>query len=139
MVEDWPWNGDLLRRFREYKMGDLLIKWAAISGALMTAASMMPSVQIRSWGAAFGGAAIFGIANLLLGWLLTLVAKIVLFLPAVVTLGLVYLVVPVGVNMILLKMADRATGDDMVIHGVSALLTLSLAVTVTTGLVNRLL
>ena len=117
----------------------LLIKWAAISGALMVAGSMMPSVQIRSWGAAFGGAAMFGIANVLLGWLLTLIAKIVLFLPALVTLGLVYLIVPVGVNMILLKMADRATGEDMVIHGLPALLTLSLTVTITAGLVNKLL
>ena len=120
-------------------MIDLVLKWAAISGILMVAASGLPTVRIKSWAAAFGGAAIFGVANLLLGSVLAIVAKLVTFPIAILSFGLVWLVIPIGVNMVMLKIADQATGDDMVIDGIPALFGLSTAVTITSALMNWVL
>ena len=62
-------------------MIDVLIQWAALSMTLMGAAVIMQGVTIRSWRAAVAAAATFGLANVLLGWLLTFLVKVIVFLP----------------------------------------------------------
>ena len=120
-------------------MLDLAIKWVGFSAVLMAAAAMMPKVRIQSWGAAFAGVAVFGIANILLGWLLTTIAKVLLFLPGILSLGLVWLLIPVLVNMVLLKVAIGATEKGIEVDGLGALATLALSLTVTGGAMNALL
>ena len=120
-------------------MIDLAIKWGVLSAVLMAAASGLPSVHIKNWGAAMGGAAVFGVANVVLGWILTFVAKVITFPIAILTFGLVWVVIPIGVNMVMLKIADNATGDDMTIKGLPALLGLSTAVTATSAIMNAIL
>ena len=105
----------------------LLIKWAVLSGVLMGAAALMPTVKVRSWPAAIAGAAVFGIANVLLGWLLTFVATIL-------TLGLFGLLVPIVVNMVLLKIADQYTGEGLNLGDLPSLFGLSAVVSLTSYL-----
>lgn len=120
-------------------MFDLLIKWVAYAGVLMAAASMMKSVHVRSWGAAFGGAAVFGVANVLLGWLLGFLIKVFALPITIITLGLFLLVVPVLVNMVLLKIADNASGDDVQIESTGGLFGLATVVSVTGFALEKLL
>ncbi|MEE2789130.1 MAG: phage holin family protein [Myxococcota bacterium] len=119
-------------------MVDLIIKWGVLSSVLMAAAAGLPTVKVRNWGAAFGGAAVFGIANLLLGSALGFIAKIITFPAAILSFGLVWLVIPIVVNMAMLKIADHATGDDLMISGLPALVGLSTAMTVTSAVLNWL-
>ncbi len=118
---------------------DTLIKWAALSGTLMAAAVIMQGVTIRSWRAAVAAAATFGLANILLGWLLTFLVKVIAFLPSLLTFGLVGLFVPVVVNMFLLKIADDATGDGLEVKGLSTLFGLSAAVTASSAVTGWML
>ena len=120
-------------------MIDLAIKWAAYSAVLMGAAQMLPTVQVRSWGSAFGVVAVFGVANVLLGFLLKIILGILLFLPAILSLGLVYGLIPIIVNMVLLKVADGATGDDLEIKGVPTLAGLAGALTATGYVLGQVL
>ena len=112
-------------------MTSLAIKWAVLSGVLGIAAAVMPGVKVKSPLSAVAGAAIFGVANVLLGWLLKGVMGFLLFLPSILTLGLVGLLVPIVANMVLLKLADHYTGDEFKIEGISTLFALSTAVSVT--------
>ena len=120
-------------------MIDVLIQWAALSATLMGAAVIMQGVTIRSWRAAVAAAATLRLANVLLGWLLTFLVKVIVFLPNIVTFGLLSLFVPVAVNMVLLKLADDVTGDGLEVDGVSTLFGLSAAVTATSAITGWML
>ena len=96
-------------------------------------------VTIRSWRAAVAAAAVLGLANVLLGWLLTFLVKVIVFLPNIFTFGLLSLFVPVAVNMVLLKIADDATGDGLEVDGVSTLFSLSAAVTASSAITGWML
>ena len=82
---------------------------------------------------------VFGLANVALGWLLELLAGIILFLPGLLTLGLLWLLIPVIVNMVLLKIADGVTGDDLKIDSFTGLIGLSLSITVGMGALKYLM
>ena len=120
-------------------MFDLMVKWVGFSAVLMAAAALMPKVRIQTWGAAFLGVAVFGAANVLLGGILSFVAKILFALPNLLTLGLIWLLIPVAVNMILLRWAIEATDEGIEVEGLGALATLALTLTVTGGAMNALL
>ena len=120
-------------------MFDMMIKWVGFSTVLMAAAVVMPSVRIRSWGAAFLGAAVFGVANVLLGTMLTFLAKVLLALPNLLTLGLTWLLIPVAVNMLMLRIAIGATDEGIKVDGLGALAGLALTLTITGGAINALL
>lgn len=115
----------------------LLWKWAVISGVFMGAAALTPQIRVRSWPAAFGAAAAFGVANVLLGWLVKVLLKVVLFLPAVLTLGLAYAVVPILVNMLMLKLADHLLEDALEIRGIGPLFGLACAMSLASALLFR--
>ncbi|MFL5306803.1 MAG: phage holin family protein, partial [Polyangia bacterium] len=61
------------------------------------------SVKIRSVGSAVVVAIVFSVLNFFLGWLI----RVALFLPAILTLGLLFLVLPFIVNTILLWLTDK--------------------------------
>lgn len=109
----------------------LLWKWAVLSGVFMAAAALLPQVKVRSWGAAAGAALVFGVANALLGWLLGGITAVVLFLPNFITFGLL---VPLVVNMALLKLTDVVVEEDLDIEGWRGLLGTSAAVSVAAAL-----
>ncbi|MEE2757057.1 MAG: phage holin family protein [Myxococcota bacterium] len=110
---------------------ELLYKWAVLSAVLLVAAAALPNVKIKSPFAAVFGAAVFGVMNVICGWFLETIMGMILFLPRILTFGLLGVLVPIGVNMILLKMATGATDGDIEIDGLAGLAALSAIVSAT--------
>jgi putative membrane protein len=75
------------------------IHWILKAVSLLIVARVLPGIQVSGLGAAFLAAAVIGIASATLGLLL----KIVLFPFAILTLGLIYLLV----NGLMLKIASE--------------------------------
>ncbi len=83
----------------------ILVSWLVLSFAVWVTARVLPGFHVRSFGSAVVVSAIFGLLNLLLGWLF-------FTLMTVVTLGLAWLlafVTRVVVNAIILKITDAVT------------------------------
>jgi len=81
---------------------NLLLSWAILTVAVWITAQVLPGVHVKSFGSAFGVAAIFGVLNFFLGWLIFTVF-------AIGTLGVALLLAFITrwiVNAILLKMTD---------------------------------
>jgi len=112
----------------------LLAKWAAVTVVFIAAAAVLPKVKIRSWPSALLAAAVLGVLNVLLGWLFKAVFGVLLFLPAVLTFGLAWLLLPVLVNAVLLKITDAAVGDRFSVSGAGTVLLLATAVSVAQAL-----
>lgn len=90
----------------------LLLSWVILSLAVYLTAVILPGFHVRSVGGAFVVAALFGVLNFFLGWLLFAVL-------AIGTLGLALLlafITRVVVNAILLSLVDRLT-DALKIDG----------------------
>lgn len=83
----------------------LLLSWLILSFAVWLTAVVLPGFHIKSVGSAILVAAIFGILNFLLGWLLFAVFT-------VATLGIAWLLAFITrwiINAILLLLTDRLT------------------------------
>lgn len=79
-----------------------LISWLILSLAVWLTALVLPGVRIRSFGSAIVVAAIFGVLNFFLGWLLMLFA-------GVLTLGVAWLLAFITrwiIDAIFLKITD---------------------------------
>jgi putative membrane protein len=84
---------------------ELILSWLILSVAVWLTAAILPGVHVKSFGSALLVAAIFGVLNFLLGWLLFAVFT-------VVTLGIAYLLAFITrwiINAILLMVTDRLT------------------------------
>lgn len=88
-------------------MTHLLLHFAVLTGTVLLLAKLMPGVRINNFKGAATVAVVFGGLNLLVGWLVTLALKAVLFLPAILTLGLAWVLVPLLANAILLWITDK--------------------------------
>jgi len=80
----------------------LLASWLILTVSVWVTAAILPGFHVRSFGSSFGVAAIFGVLNFFLGWLLFTVF-------AVGTLGIALLLAFITrwiVNAILLKLTD---------------------------------
>jgi putative membrane protein len=64
-------------------------------------------VYVRSAGAALGVAVVFSVLNFFLGWFI----RALLFVPGLLTLGLLFLFVPFIVNAVLLWVTDKLMGS----------------------------
>jgi putative membrane protein len=82
----------------------ILIHLAVLTVTVLLAARYIRGVHVKSMPAAIGVALVFSLLNFLIGWLLTAL----LFLPAILTLGLGFLVMPLVINVILLWLTDKA-------------------------------
>jgi putative membrane protein len=80
-----------------------IIHLAVLAVTVFALAHLMPSVRIRSAGTAVVVAVIFSVLNFFLGWLI----RAALFVPAVMTLGILFLFVPFIVNTVLLWLTDK--------------------------------
>jgi putative membrane protein len=90
----------------------LLLSWLILSFAVWLTAAVLPGFHVKSIGSAVLVAAIFGVLNFLLGWLLFAIFT-------VATLGLAWLLAFITrwiINAILLKLTDRLT-DHLTIDG----------------------
>jgi len=74
-----------------------------LTAAVLLLARFLPSVRVKSVGAAIVVALVFSLLNFFLGWFI----RAVLFVPAVLTLGLLFLFVPFIVNAVLLWLTDK--------------------------------
>lgn len=81
----------------------ILIHLAVLTLAVLVSARYIQGVRVKSTPAAIGVAVVFGLLNWLLAWLI----KLLLWLPAVLTLGLGFLIMPLVVNVILLWLTDK--------------------------------
>ena len=84
---------------------ELLLSWLILSLAVWVTDAVLPGFHVKSFGSALLVAAIFGILNFLLGWLLFAVFT-------VVTLGIAYLLAFLTrwiINAILLVLTDKLT------------------------------
>ena len=80
-----------------------LIHLAALAVTVYALARLLPDVHVKSAGTAFVVAVVFSVLNFFLGWLI----KAALFVPAILTLGLLFLILPFVVNTILLWITDK--------------------------------
>jgi putative membrane protein len=86
-------------------MLEILLSWLILSVAVWLTATILPGVHVQSFGSAVVVAAIFGVLNYLLGWLL-------FGIIGIATLGLGFLLAFVTrwvVNTLLLKLTGALT------------------------------
>ena len=84
-----------------------LIHIAVLCGVVLLASRVISGVKVSSVPAAIPVALVFSVSNWLLGFLLKFVVGAILFIPAVLTFGLLFFVVPLIVNAILLWLTDK--------------------------------
>jgi putative membrane protein len=80
-----------------------LLHLAALTATVLGLARFLPDVQVRSTGAAIVVAVVFSVLNFFLGWLI----HVLLFVPALLTLGLLFFFVPFIVNTVMLWLTDK--------------------------------
>ena len=88
-------------------MVNLLLHFAVLTGTVLLLAKLLPGVHIKSTRSAAMVALVFGGLNLVVGWLVVLALKALLFLPAIITLGLAWALVPFLTNVALLWVTDK--------------------------------
>ena len=84
---------------------NFLLSWLILTVAVWVTAAVLPGIHVKSFGSAFMVAALFGILNFFLGWLIFAIF-------AVATLGIAWLLAFVTrwiVNAIILKLTDALT------------------------------
>ena len=84
-----------------------LLHLAALTATVLLLERLLPSVKVRNVVSAIVVAVVFSLLNFFLGWLI----KAVLFVPAILTLGLLFLIMPFIVNTILLWLTDKLIGS----------------------------
>jgi putative membrane protein len=101
-----------------------LLHLAAIAATVLGLARFLPDVQVKGAGTAVIVAVVFSVLNFLLGWLI----PVLLFVPAVITFGLLFLFIPFVVNTAMLWLTDKVL-DSFEIKSVRALLISAGAIT----------
>jgi putative membrane protein len=81
----------------------ILLHLAAITATVLLLAKFLPSVKVKSVGSAIVVALVFSVLNFFLSWAI----RAVLFVPALLTFGLLFLFVPFIVNAVLLWLTDK--------------------------------
>jgi len=85
----------------------LLLHFAVLTGIVLLLAKLLPGVRIKSTRSAAMTALVFSGLNLLVGWLVKAALAALLFLPAIITLGLAWALVPLLTNVALLWVTDK--------------------------------
>ncbi|MGA7123914.1 MAG: phage holin family protein [Polyangiaceae bacterium] len=81
----------------------ILLHLVVLALTIFVLSRIVPDVTIRSFGTALGVAVVFSVLNFFLGWFI----RAVLFVPALLTLGVLFLFVPFIVNTALLWLTDK--------------------------------
>jgi putative membrane protein len=106
----------------------ILLHLAVLTLTVLALARLLPGVHIRSMSTAIVVAVVFSLLNFFLGWLV----KVALFVPAILTLGLLFLFLPFIVNTILLWLTDKLLRA-FEIDSFGSLLVSSLIITLVNG------
>jgi putative membrane protein len=107
----------------------ILLHLAVLTVTVLALARFLPGVRLRSAGSALVVAIVFSVLNFFLAWLI----KAVLFVPAILTLGLLFLFLPFIVNTVLLWLTDKLLGA-FEIESLGSLFISSAAITVVNGI-----
>jgi putative membrane protein len=108
-----------------------LLHLAILTVTVLGIARYVPEVRIKGVGSAIIVAVVFSVLNVALGWLL----RALLFVPALLTLGLLFLFIPFIVNTVMLWLTDKLI-DSFEIRTVRALLTSAAVLTIVNWLVH---
>lgn len=80
-----------------------LLHLVVLTLTVLVLARALPGFRIRTPSTALVVAVVFSLLNWSMGWLI----KVMLFLPAILTLGLLFLILPLIVNLIVLWVTDK--------------------------------
>jgi putative membrane protein len=80
-----------------------LLHLVVLTGTVLAIARLVTGVRVKDWKAAAIVAVVFSVTNFLLGWLI----HVLLFVPALLTLGLLFLFIPFIVNTVMLWLTDK--------------------------------
>ena len=85
----------------------ILLHLAMLMGTVLLLARFLPGVRTTGVRSAATVAVVFSVLNVLVGWVIKVVLAAVLFLPAILTLGLAWVLVPFVANVVLLWITDK--------------------------------
>jgi putative membrane protein len=102
----------------------VLLHLAVLALTILVLSRLLPAVRIRTVGTAVTVAVVFSVLNFLLGWLIW----VLLFVPAILTLGLLFIFVPFIVNTVVLWLTDKLI-QSFEIQNTGSLLVCSAAIT----------
>jgi putative membrane protein len=108
---------------------EILAHLATLAITILLLARFVPGVRVDSIGTAVVVAVVFSVLNFFLGWLL----RAALFVPALFTLGILFLFVPFIVNTVLLWLTDKLLAS-FEIRTMGSLLLSSTIITIVNGL-----
>lgn len=106
-----------------------LLHLGALTVTVLVLSRILPGVRVKSIVTALVVAVVFSVLNFFLGWLI----KAALFIPAVLTLGVLFLFIPFIVNLILLWLTDKLL-KGFEVETVGGLLLSSAAITLVNGI-----
>lgn len=108
---------------------ETLAHLATLAITILLLARFVPGVRVNSIGTAVVVAVVFSVLNFFLGWML----RAALFVPALLTLGILFLFVPFIVNTVLLWLTDKLMAS-FEIRTMGGLLVSSAIITIVNGL-----
>jgi putative membrane protein len=85
----------------------MLLHLLVLTVTVLALARLLPDVHVKSTGSALVVAVVFSVLNFFLGWLIT----VMMVIPAILTLGLLFLILPFVVNTVLLWLTDKVMGS----------------------------
>ena len=107
---------------------------AILTATVLAIARFLPDVQVKGLGTAVIVSVVFSVLNFLLGWLI----HVVLFVPALLTLGLLFFFIPFIVNTAMLWLTDKLIAA-FEIKTLRALLTSAAVITVVNWLFHAVI
>src|SRR5579863_9163525 len=102
----------------------VLLHLAVLAATVLVLSRVVPGVRIRTAGTAVLVAVVFSLLNFFLGW----VVRVVLFIPALLTLGILFIFMSLIVNAVMLWLTDKVLAS-FEISTRKALLVSSVAIT----------
>jgi putative membrane protein len=84
-----------------------LLHIAALAAAVLGISRFLPGVEVKGVKTAILVAVVFSVLNFALGWII----HVLLFVPALLTLGLLFFFVPFIVNTVMLWLTDKLIAD----------------------------
>jgi len=85
----------------------ILLHMAVLTVTVLAMTRIVPSVKVKSVGSAIMVALVFSVLNVLFGWFI----RVLLIVPAILTLGLLFLFFNLAVNTVLLWLTDKVMGS----------------------------
>jgi putative membrane protein len=111
-----------------------LLPIVALAVTILALARFLPDVEVKGIGTAVMVSIVFSVINFLLGWAI----HALLFLPALLTLGLLFFFIPFIVNTVVLWLTDKLIAS-FEIKSLRALLTSAAAITIVNWILSAVI